>query len=72
MLLTQGSFEGQTWMTTQIKFGTDGWRGIIAGDFTFDNVRRSKCLVVTLWTPIGLRPLPRGGHSRYARRHWLE
>ncbi len=22
-----------------IKFGTDGWRGIIAGDFTFDNVR---------------------------------
>src|SRR5271167_257608 len=27
-------------MTTQIKFGTDGWRGIIAEDFTFDNVRR--------------------------------
>ncbi|WP_027364679.1 phosphoglucomutase/phosphomannomutase family protein [Desulfotruncus alcoholivorax] len=23
----------------KIKFGTDGWRGIIAGDFTFDNVR---------------------------------
>ena len=23
-----------------IKFGTDGWRGIIADDFTFDNVRR--------------------------------
>src|ERR1700720_4357577 len=23
-----------------IKFGTDGWRGIIAGDFTFENVRR--------------------------------
>ena len=22
-----------------IKFGTDGWRGIIAQDFTFDNVR---------------------------------
>jgi len=22
----------------QIKFGTDGWRGIIAGDFTFDNL----------------------------------
>jgi len=27
-------------MPTQIKFGTDGWRGIIADDFTFDNVRR--------------------------------
>jgi len=25
---------------TQIKFGTDGWRGMIADDFTFDNVRR--------------------------------
>ena len=27
-------------MTRPIKFGTDGWRGIIADDFTFDNVRR--------------------------------
>lgn len=26
-------------MTTSILFGTDGWRGIIAEDFTFDNVR---------------------------------
>jgi phosphomannomutase len=25
---------------TQIKFGTDGWRGLIADDFTFDNARR--------------------------------
>ena len=25
---------------TDIKFGTDGWRGIIADDFTFQNVRR--------------------------------
>lgn len=23
-----------------IKFGTDGWRGVIADDFTLDNVRR--------------------------------
>jgi phosphomannomutase len=27
-------------MTAPIKFGTDGWRGIIADDFTFENVRR--------------------------------
>ena len=27
-------------MTTPIKFGTDGWRGLIADDFTFENVRR--------------------------------
>jgi alpha-D-glucose phosphate-specific phosphoglucomutase len=26
-------------MSSPIKFGTDGWRGIIAQDFTFDNVR---------------------------------
>src|SRR5215469_4323173 len=27
-------------MPSTIKFGTDGWRGIIADDYTFDNVRR--------------------------------
>ena len=27
-------------MPTPIKFGTDGWRGVIADDYTFDNVRR--------------------------------
>lgn len=27
-------------MATQIRFGTDGWRGIIADDYTFENVRR--------------------------------
>ena len=28
-------------MTTQIKFGTSGWRAIMAEEFTFDNVRRA-------------------------------
>lgn len=28
-------------MTDQIKFGTDGWRGVIAEDYTFENVRRA-------------------------------
>lgn len=28
-------------MAYQIKFGTDGWRGVIAEDYTFDNVRRA-------------------------------
>src|SRR5215468_4420577 len=27
-------------MVDEIKFGTDGWRGVIADDFTFENVRR--------------------------------
>ena len=26
-------------MATSIKFGTDGWRGVIGEDFTFQNVR---------------------------------
>jgi phosphomannomutase len=28
-------------MNQPIKFGTDGWRGMIAEDYTFDNVRRA-------------------------------
>ncbi|MFN3741902.1 MAG: phosphoglucomutase/phosphomannomutase family protein [Anaerolineales bacterium] len=28
-------------MTSSIRFGTDGWRGVIAEDYTFDNVRRA-------------------------------
>ncbi len=28
-------------MPYTIKFGTDGWRGVIAEDYTFDNVRRA-------------------------------
>jgi phosphomannomutase len=28
-------------MVYKIKFGTDGWRGVIAEDYTFDNVRRA-------------------------------
>jgi phosphomannomutase len=28
-------------MIDKIKFGTDGWRGVIAEDYTFDNVRRA-------------------------------
>ncbi len=27
-------------MTVQIKFGTDGWRGVIADDFTFENIAK--------------------------------
>ena len=27
-------------MTTKIRFGTDGWRAIIAEEFTFENVAR--------------------------------
>src|SRR6266851_367383 len=32
-------------MATEIKFGTDGWRGLIADDFTFENVRRAAAAI---------------------------
>lgn len=34
---------------TAIKFGTDGWRGIIAEDFTFENVRRVAQAAADYW-----------------------
>jgi len=30
---------------TTIRFGTDGWRGVIADDFTVDNVRKVACAI---------------------------
>jgi phosphomannomutase len=30
---------------TAIRFGTDGWRGVIADDFTFANVRKVACAI---------------------------
>jgi alpha-D-glucose phosphate-specific phosphoglucomutase len=38
-LLALKKASGKYIMNKTIKFGTDGWRGIIAQDFTFDNVR---------------------------------
>ena len=32
-------------MASTIKFGTDGWRGVIADDFTFDNVRTAAAAI---------------------------
>jgi phosphomannomutase len=34
---------------TQIKFGTDGWRGVIAQDFTFANVERVAQATADYW-----------------------
>src|SRR4051794_18971606 len=33
--------ETENTMTTQIKFGTSGWRAVMAEEFTFENVRRA-------------------------------
>ena len=35
-----GWINGSARGTMPIRFGTDGWRGVIAEEFTFDGVRR--------------------------------
>ena len=40
-------------MPDRIKFGTDGWRGVIAEDYTFDNVRRAAQGFATYMHKIG-------------------
>jgi alpha-D-glucose phosphate-specific phosphoglucomutase len=37
---------------TRIKFGTDGWRGVIADDFTFENVRRVAQATADYWNSL--------------------
>jgi alpha-D-glucose phosphate-specific phosphoglucomutase len=55
-------------MSTPIKFGTDGWRGIIAQDFTFDNVRVCAQAVADYLKEAGLaeRGLVIGYDTRFA------
>ena len=55
-------------MTNPIKFGTDGWRGIIAEDFTFDNVRICAQAVAEYLRQSGLdkRSLVIGYDTRFA------
>lgn len=52
-----------------IKFGTDGWRALIARDFTFDNVERviqAYCDVISSSPPTGERtPIPVGYDRRF-------
>jgi len=55
-------------MSSVIKFGTDGWRGIIAEDFTFDNVRTCAQGVAGYLHDVGLahRGLVVGYDTRFA------
>ena len=36
-------------MAAKIKFGTDGWRAVIAEDFTFENVSRVAQATADYW-----------------------
>jgi phosphomannomutase len=54
-------------MATQIKFGTDGWRAVIAEDYTFENVRRvSRAVAMYLEaTGVGSGPVIIGYDTRF-------
>jgi hypothetical protein len=39
----------QTWRMEPIRFGTDGWRAVIAEDFTFANVARAAQATADFW-----------------------
>ncbi|MCG3150372.1 MAG: Phosphoglucomutase [Verrucomicrobiae bacterium] len=54
---------------TKIKFGTDGWRGIIADDFTFENVRRVAQATADYWNA---QPLPKKAIVGYDNRFFSE
>jgi len=57
-----------------IKFGTDGWRGIIAQDFTFDNVRACAQAVADYLKQAGLasRGLIIGYDTRFASEDFAQ
>jgi len=59
---------GRIDVANPIKFGTDGWRGIIADDFTFDNVRICAQAVAEYLKQNGLdkQPLVIGYDTRFA------
>ncbi len=61
-------------MGIAIKFGTDGWRGIIAEDFTFDNVRLCAQAVAEHLQDTGLAPrgLVIGYDTRFASENFAQ
>ncbi len=61
-------------MDTPIKFGTDGWRGVIADDFTFSNVARCSQGLADYLRAEGSagRGLVVGYDTRFASREFAE
>ena len=54
-------------MAAKIKFGTDGWRAVIAEDFTFENVSRVAQASADYWKqnpPAGTQPTIVVGYDR--------
>src|SRR3712207_2264750 len=65
---------GDDGMSNVIKFGTDGWRAIIAEDFTFANVRALAASIARYLkqTGLGERGLVIGYDTRYGSERFAE
>ena len=50
LTLGRGRFLCQSVSVAKIKFGTDGWRAVIAEDFTFANVARVAQASADYWS----------------------
>jgi phosphomannomutase len=61
-------------MAAEIKFGTDGWRGVIAEDYTFENVRRVAGAIAAyvLKEENSAQGLVIGYDTRFASRRFAE
>ncbi|TDI13478.1 MAG: phosphoglucomutase/phosphomannomutase family protein [Acidobacteria bacterium] len=55
-----------------IKFGTDGWRGVIGREFTFPNLRRVVQAVCDVMIPAGARHVVVGYDNRFLARRFAE
>src|SRR5574340_765545 len=64
--------ERRSRVETTIKFGTDGWRGMIAEDYTFENVRRCAQGFASYLLKHGAdkRPVVVGYDKRFASEHF--
>ncbi len=55
-----------------IRFGTDGWRGVIGREFTFPNLRRVVQAVCDVMIPAGARRVVVGYDNRFLARRFAE
>jgi len=56
-------------MKPAIKFGTDGWRAVIADQFTFDNVRTVAQAIADYWNESGNGPGRYDASGQLVRGH---
>src|SRR2546421_9676986 len=65
-------WDGSKAMATRITFGTDGWRAVMAREFTFDNVRRVAAAVGRYVENTGVagRGIIVGDDARFLSEHF--